>query len=81
MNDPLADSILDFIRHRFPGVGEAVSRSTPLLEGGAIDSFGILELVNFLADQCQAEISDEDFLPENFENVDALVKLVERKRT
>lgn len=74
----VAEAILVFLRDRFPGLGEEVDSSTPLLDGGAVDSIGILELMMFVGDRYGFEIDDADFVPENFETVEALVNLVER---
>jgi acyl carrier protein len=78
--EPMGDAIIAFIRRRFPGVGDEVDPDTPLLEGQAMDSLGVLELMTFLGASYDIEISDEDFVPENFETVGALVRFVERKR-
>ncbi len=74
--------VADYLRQRFPGLsGKPIDDSTPLLDGGAIDSLGILELTNFLDERLGIEISDDDFEPGNFETFGRLMTFVERKRT
>ena len=51
----------------------------PLLEGGALDSLGVLNLMMFLAEEYQLEIDDEDFTPENFRDVASLATMIQRK--
>lgn len=55
------------------------SPDTPLLEGGAIDSLGILQLTAHLEDTLGLRISDEDFVPENFETIGSLVRFAARQ--
>jgi acyl carrier protein len=60
--------------------GRPIDETTPLLAGGALDSLGILQLTMFMADQMDIEVADEDFVPENFDTVGALVRFVLTKR-
>ena len=57
----------------------AVDRGTPLLQGGLLDSLGILQLTMFLSETLGIEVTDEDYVPENFETVGRLVDFVVRK--
>ncbi len=56
-----------------------VDTRTPLLQSGLIDSLGMEELVTFLEDTFSVEVEDEDLLPDNFETVEAIAALIERK--
>ena len=80
VTDEVVETVLAFVRARFPAVGDSVSRDTPLLEDGAVDSLGILELMTFVGERYGIEITDEDFVPENFETVDSLVRLVKQRQ-
>ncbi|MGE0595514.1 MAG: acyl carrier protein [Hyphomonadaceae bacterium] len=57
----------------------SVTPDTALLEGGAIDSLGILQLTAHLEDTLGLQFSDEDFLPENFETVGSLMRFAARQ--
>lgn len=46
--------------------------STPLLEGGILDSLSLLRLVIFIQDQFGIMVNDLDVVPENFATVDAI---------
>jgi acyl carrier protein len=50
-----------------------------LIDSGIIDSVGIMKLVDFLAKELKVQISDDDLVPDNFENVEAIVRLVDLK--
>jgi acyl carrier protein len=52
-----------------------------LLERGLLDSLAILKTVTFCEEQFGIAIPDEDVLPDHFETVRAIARLVERVRT
>ena len=51
-----------------------------LLAKGLLDSLSILKTVTFCEEQFGITIPDEDVLPDHFESVRAIAKLVERVR-
>ena len=51
-----------------------------LLAKGLLDSMSILKTVTFCEEQFGVTIPDEDVLPDNFESVRAIAKLVEKGR-
>ncbi|MFM8559790.1 MAG: acyl carrier protein [bacterium] len=51
-----------------------------LLEKGLLDSMAILKTVTFCEEQFGVTIPDEDVLPDHFESVRAIARLVERVR-
>ena len=51
-----------------------------LLEKGLLDSLSILKTVTFCEEQFGITIPDEDVLPDHFESVRAIAKLVDRVR-
>ena len=71
-------TICGYLRDRFPALA-AVDATTPLLESGAIDSLGFLELMTFLSDEFGIELEDEDFDASNLETAGQLADFVERK--
>lgn len=51
-----------------------------LLARGLLDSMSILKTMTFCEDHFGVTIPDEDMLPDHFESVRAIAKLVERVR-
>lgn len=50
------------------------------LDQGIIDSTGVLELVEWLEDECGIEVEDEELIPENLDSVNNLVAFIEKKQ-
>ena len=67
-----------YLRDRFPVLAD-VDADTQLLQSGAIDSLGFLELMTFLGDEFGIELEDEDFDASNLETVGKLADFVGRK--
>jgi acyl carrier protein len=79
--DAVFAAIRDFLASTSTSVrAQDVTVDTPVLEGGALDSLGILQLMMLLSDKMQIEVTDEDFVPENFKTVGSLVRFVMAKR-
>ena len=49
------------------------------LEGGIIDSTGVLELIAFLEQRYGIKVDDDDLVPENLDSVGRVVAYVQRK--
>ena len=54
--------------------------SASLIEAGIIDSTGVLELVGFLEETYDIEITDSELVPENLDSIDNVVRFVGAKR-
>ena len=52
-----------------------------LLDGGIIDSVGVMELVAFLEQDFELSIADEELVPENLDSVNNLCGFITRKQT
>lgn len=63
------------------GGDDDVRADMSLLDSGILDSLGILQLVTFLGDEFGIEVTDDDFVAENFETVGSLARFVARKQT
>lgn len=50
-----------------------------LLEQGIIDSLGLLKLVVFIEKTHGIKVMDEEVVPENFQSLNSMVKLIEQK--
>ncbi len=61
------------------GNNDKLTDSGSLLDAGIIDSTGILEIVQFIEETFKIKLNDDELLPENLDNIDAIARFVERK--
>lgn len=54
------------------------TKDTRIVEDKIFDSLGMISLVAELSDEFDIEISPMDIVPENFETVETLYKMIER---
>lgn len=60
--------------------GAELDADLPLLEVGIMTSFGIVELVAYIEKTFGVTIEDHDIVPENFQTVRSITRLVDAKR-
>ncbi len=70
-----------FITEEFVSDGDAndLKENQSLLESGIIDSLGIMKLLVFIEEKFQLKVSDEELIPENFETLSTIAKLISQK--
>jgi len=56
-----------------------ISDNTLIFETGLLDSMGLLFLIEFLKEEFNVEVTDEELLPANFESVNSIIKFIEGK--
>jgi len=64
----------------FGDAGPLADDEMSLLDGGIIDSVGVMELVAFLEQDFGLSVDDEELVPENLDSVANLVAFVGRKQ-
>ena len=57
-----------------------LNNTDSLIESSIIDSLGIQNLMLFLEKEFNIKVNDEEVLPENFENIEAISSFVNRKK-
>src|SRR5690242_17215767 len=61
------------------GESGAWKDSDSFLEGGILDSTGILQLIAFLGETYRITVADEEIIPENLDSIEKVAAYVERK--
>ncbi len=74
------DKIRDFIVENFLfGGDDGLTDETSFLDEGIIDSTGILELVNFLEEEFEIAVDDDELIPENLDSIKNVVGYLKQK--
>jgi acyl carrier protein len=78
--DPIVGEITQIIQQlaRVRRIAEVRPRDN-LLAQGIVDSLAIVKLTLFLQERFPIRISDEDIVPENFRDIEALSRFVQSK--
>lgn len=58
----------------------AIKNNESFLQGGIIDSTGVLELVNFIEETYKIKVEDEELVPENLDSIQNLIAYIQRKQ-
>ena len=72
---PDEDALLTFINSTYSPAGH-LSKKTDLIRDEVIDSYGIIELIEFLEETDSIQIPDERSEPDSFRDVSAICALV-----
>jgi len=76
----MKEKIKAFIVENFLfGKDEGLDDDASFLDGGIIDSTGILELVNFIEEEFNIRVLDDELVPENLDSIKNVVAYLERK--
>ncbi len=77
----VAAEIRSFIVDRFLfGQGaDSLSNDDSFLEGGIVDSTGVLEVVSFLEGRFGLKVQDDELVPDNLDSIDKIAAFVIRK--
>jgi len=75
-------SLTAFIQAELVGEERAleVDAGTRLIDSGLIDSMGLMQIIAFIEEQTGVRIPDEEVMPENFQTVDSMERLITRLR-
>jgi acyl carrier protein len=72
--------IREFILKMFPRARRLqVKDDDALIEGGMLDSQGVLEVVSFIEKRFAISVADEDLAPEHFQTIERIGAYVEGK--
>ncbi len=76
----LKDKFREFIIENFLfGEADGLKDETSFLDEGIIDSTGILEVVDFLEEEFNIEVDDDELIPENLDSIKNLEAYIIRK--
>jgi acyl carrier protein len=80
MKSDVNRDVREFILKTFPLARKRQVRdSDALLEGGILDSLGILEVVSFIGQRYGIAVEDYDLIPEHFQTIERMVAYIQTK--
>ena len=68
------------VGHFLFGQDSGLADDASLLEGGVVDSTGVLELVAHLEKTYGFKVNDEEMVPNNLDSIEKLAHFVQRKK-
>lgn len=76
----LKGQIRNFIVDNFLfGDDDGLDDQVSFLDSGIVDSMGILEIVNFINEEFQVTVADEELLPENLDSIDNIANYLHNR--
>ena len=80
MSDEIVERFRTFIFTQFPlAQKRKIANDAPLLDGGIVDSMGILDMVTFIENEFRLTVADDEMVVENFASIAALAAFVQSK--
>ena len=58
---------------------KTIKDDTLIFDSGLLDSMGLLFLIEFLKEEYDVEVNDEELHPKNFETINSITSFVEEK--
>lgn len=78
----LGPSLVRYISDKLVGdrLSTTIDATTPLIDSGILDSMGLLQVVTFIEERTGIRIPDEAVIPDNFQSVESMERMVEQLR-
>jgi acyl carrier protein len=82
METRVATEVTEFIvaNYLFGDASRAPGPDESLVEGGVIDSTGVLELIEFVESRFEIVVTEEETVPENLDTISGLTRFILGKR-
>jgi acyl carrier protein len=77
----IENKIREFVlkNYLFTTESSALASDASFMQGGIMDSTGIMELIMFLHDEFAVDVHDDEMIPENLDSVNNVVAFINRK--
>ena len=77
--EEIKKEIRNYILQESLSDSNTIKDHTLIFDTGLLDSMGLLFLVEFLNDNFQIEVNDEELNPTNFESINSITTFLEKK--
>ena len=79
-NDTITARVREFIVSNFYVADPTkLTESASLLDGGVIDSTGVLEVIAWLESEFGLQVADEEIVPDNLDSIARITAYIQRK--
>ncbi len=80
MGDEMAEKIIEFVREEYlEDEDQEITGTTSLITSGIVDSFSMVSLKNFLEDEYDITMTDDEASADTFDTVASIVELLKKK--
>lgn len=79
INKTIKKEIKNYIIEASLSEAKDIKDDTLIFDTGLLDSMGLLFLIEFINENYQVEVNDEELNPENFESINSIVDFIEGK--
>lgn len=62
------------------GDDEGLEEGTSFLDEGIVDSTGMLELIEFITEEFEIKVEDDELVPENLDSINNVTAYIGRKK-
>jgi acyl carrier protein len=62
------------------GVSSSLQYDESLLKRGIIDSMGFIQLIQFIEEEFNIKVENEEMIPENFETISGIARFIRDKQ-
>jgi len=81
MDDAMFNTLSEYITAKIlKQPGRSLNLQEPLISGGLIDSFSLVDLALFVEDTFGVHIDDTELNADTFDNLEQLISLIEARR-
>lgn len=74
------EKILEYAQRLVASPDVKLRPESVLITNGLIDSFAVIDLLTHLEQEFSVKFTNEEMIPANFDSVNAMVSLIERKK-
>lgn len=79
-NTTIHEKVKNYIVEASLSDSSKIENDTQIFEVGLLDSMGLLFLIEFLNENFEVEVHDEELNPQNFESINSIVAFVNSKQ-
>lgn len=76
----IKEKLRDFvIRNFYVPDASVLQEGDSLLDGGIVDSTGVLEIIDFIESEFKIVVEDQEMVPENLDSIENIAAFIVRK--